>query len=108
MTDEGVEILANSNVECGAYSALTCLMLRWSETVTNRSMWALRHLTSLITLDIRGYCVDDMGMLSLSTLPALTYLDIGYIDVTDEGLRALAQLPALTTSVSVSSLRMRA
>ena len=100
VADEGVEILTGCSAECGGCPALTSLTLRWSDTITNASMWALRQLTSLTTLDIRGCCVDDVGMLSLSlSQPLLTSLDIGYTDVTDEGLRALALLPALTTLV---------
>jgi hypothetical protein len=97
MTDRGVEMLAGCSAECGACPALTSLTLRWSTTLTNASMWALRQLTSLTTLDISACNIDDVGMLSLSSHPVLTSLHISFTAVTDEGLRALALLPKLTS-----------
>ena len=97
MTDHGVEMLAGCSAECGACPALTSLTLGDNNTLTNASMWALRQLTSLTTLDVRFCKIDDVGMLSLSSHPALTSLDIGFTTVTDEGLRALALLPKLTS-----------
>ena len=98
MTDRGVEMMAGCTAECGACPALTSLTLSWNTTLTNASMWALRHLTSLTALDVL-FCknLDDVGMLSLSSLPALTSLNISFTTVTDEGLRALALLPKLTS-----------